>query len=44
MVFDAIRMRLLEIGEAANGIPLEFRAALDRLADRLGPSPAAGTS
>jgi len=25
MVFDAIRMRLLEIGEAANGIPPELR-------------------
>jgi len=25
MVFDAVRMRLLEIGEAANGIPQELR-------------------
>jgi uncharacterized protein with HEPN domain len=25
MVFDAVRMRLLEIGEAANGIPPELR-------------------
>jgi uncharacterized protein with HEPN domain len=25
MVFDAIRMRLLEIGEAATGIPAEMR-------------------
>ena len=26
MVFDAVRMRLLEIGEAAGGIPAEVRA------------------
>ena len=26
MVFDAVRMRLLEIGEAAGGIPAELRA------------------
>jgi uncharacterized protein with HEPN domain len=26
MVFDAVRMRLLEIGEAANGIPNALRA------------------
>ena len=25
MVFDAVRMRLLEIGEAANGVPQELR-------------------
>jgi uncharacterized protein with HEPN domain len=25
MAFDAVRMRLLEIGEAANGIPAELR-------------------
>jgi uncharacterized protein with HEPN domain len=25
MVFDAVRMRLLELGEAANGIPKELR-------------------
>jgi uncharacterized protein with HEPN domain len=25
MVFDAVRMRLLEIGEAANGIPKQLR-------------------
>jgi uncharacterized protein with HEPN domain len=27
MVFDAVRMRLLELGEAANGIPKEVRDA-----------------
>ena len=27
MVFDAVRMRLLEIGEAASGIPADLRAS-----------------